>query len=214
MKNIAKDVMFLKSVLNPEKKRYEIAVTNAQFAQTTGAAVTGSMLTQTTLWSGITQGASSAQRNGNSIKVNSLIFKCRLYQQSVTSGPIKYRIVIFTCKGAPQTTGNIALNNAFWEPNAFTGVVDYNSDRNPDQYMDFQILGQRSGTVIGDTVAGQTQIKDVSMPIKCSKHMRWDNAGALQEFPVYIYATADTGDTSSNTGLNMQYALKCYFYDN
>ena len=216
MKNIVKDVMFLKSVLNPEKKRYEIANNSAAFGQTLNAALTtGALLTQFSFGTGIVQGTSSSTRNGNSIKLNSIIFKARFHQQANTASPIRYKVVIFTCKGAPQTTANINANTAFWDYNGFSGVIDYNSDRNPDQFTDFQVLGQRTGKLIGDTLASQIQYTDMTIPIKCNKHMRWDNAGALQELPIYMYATADTGDAGvAATGLLMEYTARTYFYDN
>ena len=213
---IVKDVAFLKSVLNPEKKRFEIGNSSAPFGQTLNSPfVSGALLTQFSFGTGIVQGTNSSTRNGNSIKCNSIIFKARFQQQSGVLNPIRYRVVIFTCKGAPQTTGNIAASLAFWENNIFSGVVDYNSDRNPDQFADFQILGQRTGRLMGDTLANQSQFSDMTIPIKTNKHMRWDNAGNLQEFPVYMYCTADTGDAGvAATGVVMQYSARTYFYDN
>lgn len=212
---IVKDVAFLKSVLNPEKKRFTNAVTAGQFGQLLNAGVTGGYLVQVPFNTGIVQGTSSSTRNGNSIKLSSLIFKAKLSQQANTAGPIRWKITIFTCKGNPQTTGNIFSTRAFYEDNAFSGVVDYNSDRNPDMFTDFQILGQRSGVLMGDSLAGQVQLKDVSMPIKCMKHMRWDNQGFLQELPVYIYAVADSGDVGlAQSGIALQYSMRAYFYDN
>ena len=213
---IVKDVSFLKSVLNPEKKRFEIGNNTAQFGQILNAPlVTGALLTQFAFGTGIVQGTNSSTRNGNSIKLNSIIFKARFQQQGNVLNPIRFRVVIFTCKGMPQTTAQINSSNAFWDNNIFSGVIDYNSDRNPDQFSDFQILGQRTGRLMGDTLANQSQFADMTIPIKTNKHMRWDNAGNLQEFPVYMYCTADTGDAGlALSGISMQYSARTYFYDN
>lgn len=215
VKNIAKDVMYLKSVLNPEKKRYETGVNNAAFAQVlNSSSVTGSYLVQIPFSTGIVQGTTSSTRNGNSIKCNSIIMKIRLNQQSNCINSVRYRIIIFTIKGVPQPA-NAQLLTSFYDPNIFSSVVDYNSDRNPDNYMDFQILGQRQGVVLQDSLATQTGFKDITIPIKTNKHMRWNNAGGFEEFPVYIMAVADSGDAgTAATGLQLQYSARCYYYDN
>lgn len=215
IKNIAKDVMYLKSVLNPEKKRYTSGVNNAAFAQVlNSASVTGAYLVQIPFSTAITQGVSSGQRTGNSIKLSSLIMKVRLNQQSNCINTIRYRFIVFTIKGTPQIA-NSQLLTSFYDQNIFSGVVDYNSDRNPDAFSDFQILGQRAGSVLQDSLATQTGFKDITIPIKCSKHMRWNNSGGLEELPIYIMAVADSGDAGTAlTGLGMQWSARVYFYDN
>lgn len=207
----------LAQMINAEKKRYDLFIGSAQVAQYTGAGVSGCRFVQLPFDTGIVQGTTSSTRNGNSIKCSGMIMKFLITQQASAINPIKFKITVFTIKGIPAPANNDLLTR-FLNSNPFSGVVDYNSDRDPDNFSDFIILGKKYGQMRGDNITNQTNPLSISLPIsfknKKIKHMRWNNSGSLTELPIYFLMTCDNGDNSVNTGLLVNYNARLYYYDN
>lgn len=152
-------VKFLKSLINVEKKVWDVTA-NAQNA-TSG--------TSNCVWlSGITTGTGYNQRTGMVVKGSSLYFSLKI-QMGASETQSRVRAILFRNKGLNQgatpTTADILQNATFAD-----------SPLNVDNVGDFEILGNH--LFILDTV-GAGKIRTHKFSVKLNSHIRWDVSGDL-----------------------------------
>lgn len=228
--NIIRDVARLKTIINSEKKRFDlVSPTTPQILAQCGGATTYGTLTFD-----ITpvppQGNTSVTRNGNSIRLHSSFMQFQFFQQTNVAAPMKVRLVVAHVMGS-QKTSALALQEMY-SPNAFANtLIDYNSQRNPDYFNDYKIVAQKEFTFPVDSFSGVRQIKNVQIPITYSSHhIRFKDDGVITiaSGQLVLFMMADSGNSSStttsslnnvpvpaiNTGLYVNFDMKHYFYDN
>lgn len=234
---MGKDIMYLKSVLNPEKKVFQQFGTNVGLGQVNGNANGYYALDITPIPA---QGTTSVTRNGNSIKLHSLFMRFQFQQQANTANQVKVRIYIVLIKGTPNTSVGAFPAGIMLDPNPFvTGggsIYDYHSSTNPDYFGTWKIIRKKDITVKNDSVSGNNMITDFGLPIKYFRgkghHIRYAQDGSQQiaDGQLLMVVLADngnvsgttpstlagitTGSTAINTGCLFNYNMQHYFYDN
>lgn len=230
---IVKDVAYLKSVLNPEKKRFNLSSGSNNIAQLNGATGQGAFIADITPIPA--QGSSSITRNGNSIKLHSTWMRYQFSQQSATTQPIKIQMLWIKTFGATQS-GSTFLANAFVQnPFVLNGgspaIIDINSDMNPDYMKQYRILRKKTFTLPVDQYSGVTQIKTFGIGLKYrNHHVRFaaDASTTVTEGQIFLVVLCDSGNLNGatastltnvpvsavNTGATMSLNLEHYYYDN
>lgn len=229
---IARDVMYLKSLVNSEKKRFSIAVFDqvaGQIAATSATtAVDGFYCADMTPVMG--QGVTNSTRNGSSVRVCSINFQCQVKQQSGTLSPKKLKFIWVLNRGITTSTTNFANN--YISVNPFNGYRDFNSSINPDFIKNFTILRQKIVTIPADNLTNQLMIKDfrVGFRFKSGHHIRYDgNTSTVNAGQMFLIVLGDSGNTQAtgytgpnngltqvgaSTGSLINYVNTLYFYDN
>jgi len=228
---MAKDIMYLKSVLNPEKKRYDIAqATLLKIGQVNGNTDGGHFSDCTPI---ISQGITNSTRNGSSIKLHSSIWNFQFKQEVGTVADIKLIIEIFATGKEPYPPTTFTFRDERFTPNFFIAgadIRDYNAQINPDNFMKGVCVARRKITVKADQVSSVSNLCHVKIPIKYNKgqgrHIRYKaNTDVLEYGQLYLCIRADRGnigavstltvpDVNINTGLDMQWNRTDYYYDN
>jgi len=240
VKRLYKDVSYLKSVLNPEKKRITNKLDLTNIGQVNGDYFSPFIVDVTPV--GISSGAGYNQRTGASIKMHSSHYHMQLQHQANTVGEIKYKIMWIMPKGVPVvSTGiNPGFITDMFEQNPFVSgmanaAIDYCSPRNPDAFPTYKIIRTVSGTIKDDATSGEKVIKTFDVGFKYNKgqghHIRFDrntsgtdtvmtgqiimvmliNRGNLATSASNIVGIGDKG---AETGLMFQYNRTDYYYDN
>ena len=233
---LAKDVMYLKSVLNPEKKRSlsnSLADGGSLVVGQVNGNVDGAFLM--TAHPTISTGTGFTARNGASVKLHSSIWQFNFNQQSSATVPQRLCLEIWSITDQVYASNTTFFENK-WDVNPFIGtpfVRDYNSQYDPDYYTMGKCIARRNITVKGDDLSGQKQQTVVKIPMKYNKgqghHLRYqgssDTLTAGQLIMVIranrgncstVVTSAMTGilDTAPLTGVEIQYNVVHYFYDN
>lgn len=232
-KQLVKDVMYLKSVLNPEKKRYLINYTSDLAVGQVNVNAAGLYVTDITPIPAVGTGYNN--RNGASIKLHSTHFAFMMKQQSSTLNKVKVRIEIWLIKGNPYASAASFPADHYLANSFITGasIVDYNSDPDPDDFNKARLIRTFHTAVPNDQVT-QTQIKLFKGGIKYNNgqghHVRFDlNTTTIEQGQLIMIIFADNGNvdstnastlgggvpiTSANTGITMNYNITHYYYDN
>lgn len=235
-KQLVKDVMYLKSVLNPEKKRF----TNNSLAdggslrvgQTNGLVDGVYTMTAHPI---IPQGITSGTRNGASVKLHSSIWHLKLNGQTNQINAIRGIIEIWSITDQTYAT-NVDFLQAKYDLNPFIGapgVRDTNSQYDPDFYTMGKCLARRRFTVRNDDVNGQNNSVDMMIPIKYNKgqghHLRYAaDSTTLTSGQLVMIIRCNRGNCSASTvstmtgiletavltGIDLQYNVIHYYYDN
>jgi len=218
IKNIISDVAMMKSLLNVEKKHVTVHVANAATAQLSGN-VSG--LTSQDITPIMSQGTTAETRTGNSIKLTSQYIQLQFHHQTNTSAPTKGCVYIFKCVGRANLN---AFNAAaeIWKYNPFIGtginVIDYNSQRNQDYFKDFILVRKKNFRVACDSLTGQQQITNVSIPLRYKNHhVKFDNnTNVVTSGQLYMYILLDSGNVagtaSTLTGVPVTQQLSGLLY--
>lgn len=232
--NLASDVMLLKTMVNAEKKRFDIPSQANPIGQLNGATGQAAYAFDVTPNPG--QGTTSVTRTGNSIKLHAALYKFQFYHQSATAAPMKIKIMLLESKGSPVTAATTLANLFNLNPFVLNGVnpaiVDYNSDMNPDFMGQYKIIRQMKLTVPMDTYSGVSVIKDIDFGIRFAPnyHIRFaaDGSSVVSSGQLTLVVLCDSGNVNAavastltgapviaiNTGCLMSYNLYNYFYDN
>lgn len=217
--NIAKDVAMLKHLVNVEKKKTDITLSTktgvAQFADV-ALATTGCYAVRITPT--IYQGIGSAQRTGNSLKIVSSMINIQFTAQEHCRNNTRLRWYIINVP--EEDMGLTDLKQKFFDENPFSGVIDYNSARNPDNFTQFKII--KSGTSyikMEQYPANHSSTRysaNVKCPLRLNHHLKYaSNTTAItQKNQFYILVVADNGDTSASTGVDIQFNTRWYYTDN
>lgn len=222
---LAKDVMYLKSVLNPEKKRFVAWEPNLLVGQVNGND-DGRFIRDCTPI--IPQGVTADTRNGASVKLHSSMWHFQFAQQSNAICRIRGVLEIWEVKGDPYT--GTSFSDEKWVPNPFTTVRDMNCQPDPDNFMKSRCIARRYFSTQTDSLGNEKLITDVKIPIKYNKgqgkHIRYEkNTNNVANGQMYLVIRLDRGnfgpvstlnvpDVNTNTGLLFQYNRVDYYYDN
>lgn len=214
VKNIANDVMMLKSLLNVEKKRVDVTVAATSFGQTNGVGVSGGsclILTPT-----IAQGTTGATRNGNSVKLVSGCLDVYLNQSVNTINQLKIRYCIFCKPDNSTTTPGATAYGQFYESNPFSTVIDFHSNRDPEFFNAYKVIKSGVVTLQQDQLAAGIAYAQLKVPMKFNHHLKYnsDASTVTTKNQFYIVFTSDTGDLAALTGAQFQYNMRWYFTDN
>lgn len=229
---MVKDITSLKSMINAEKKNIDIYTSNnlETVAQLNG---NSSGFWTKDITPVVTQGTTYSTRNGASIKLSSSYMKFQFYHQTSTSIPIKLKMYIVQTKtfqtNLTTFVQNMFLYNRFLST---TSIYDSNSMVNPDYFGLYKILRTKSITVPGDQISGVNMMKNVNIPHKWNRtkghHIRYaGDTNTVLNGQVFVLIFADCGNLSgtastitpvpvqaATTGINFNYDIKHYYYDN
>lgn len=200
---IMKDVAWLKSVLNPEKKRFQQNITDATVGQCNVNANGFYALDITPTPS---QGVTSTTRNGNSIKIHSTYVKYQFQSQNLSSGsPIKFRMMVVQVVGQPYTSVTSAVTTMFDANSFITGgsITDYNSDRNEEAFKQFKIIRSQNLYLKPNGHSNQRMHFTGGMGIKWkSHHVKYvtDAGTSVQDGQYFLLILADNGNVNATTG--------------
>ena len=224
------DIKYLKSVLNPEKKRIHYQTTeDAPIGQINGNTDGG-------YFGDITpvppQGITYDTRNGASIKLHSSMWHFQFVQQVGVICDIKVCLEMYVIKGEPYS--GFTFRNERFLPNPFIiggDVRDYNTQINPDNYMKGKLLCRRYITLKEDATGSSKNVYDLKIPISYNKgqghHIRFNkDTTTVEHGQMYMIIRTDRGnigavstlvgppDINQNTGINMRWSVQHFFYDN
>lgn len=239
---LVKDVSLLKNMVNAEKKRTDIASVSAatqlgQYAW--NGTVNSNAYFHLDITPTPTQGVTYSTRSGASIKLSTSYMQFMLYQQSATAHPMKFIFEIFEYFGGYEVTN---ANQAFkifaanqWIANEQSGtaIIDYNSERQPDYFSQYKCLYRKVVSMAPDSTSSMTSIKNVKIPIRWGKngrHIRFngDAGTTVTAGQLILFIRCDSGNagatagglttacpvSAANTGAQLQYDIKHYYYDN
>lgn len=233
MTRIIKDVKWLKSVLNPEKKSYSLQSTDTYVGQC-------NVNTEAYYCRDITpmpnQNALSTGRSGNSIRLHATYFKYQLQQMSSSAGNrIKFKIMICKTVGTPLAAQNIPdqmfKNNSFVLLGGSPAIIDYNSDRREDTYKQFVVLRSKTVTLGPSQHSTNYAVVTGSMGVRYKSHhvkFQSDNSTILSDGQIFLLIMADNGNISQTTnstlagtqttafasGALLQTDITHWYYDN
>lgn len=225
---IARDVMYLKSVLNPEKKRHNVAGLGqivGQVYQNSNGAYVADVTPNPSVGTGY------ATRNGSSIKLHSLSMNIQFYDQLNSDSNIKGKILFVQVKGNPQTAGTFFTE--MFNPNVFIGgggtIIDYNSSFNPDIRPQWKLLRSFNFTHRNDAHSTQKGITTRRVGLKFKNyHVRFSkDTNSVENGQIIMIILLDNGNSSAtastltnipnqgaSTGLVLDYSIDNYYYDN
>lgn len=235
---MAKDIMYLKSVLNPEKKRYPLAQTTpVPFGQVNGNN-DGAYIIDATPY--ISQGVTNFTRNGSGLKLHSTIWQFQVSQQPNAISDIRFIVELWAIDGDPYSNLETFrrekyLPNAFVTPSG-SAPRDYNCQMDPDNFMKGKCIARRKYTVKADALTSAKSLVDFKLPILYNKgqgrHIRYDsNTDTLAHGQLCLVMRADRGnmstpagpgvstltgiqDVGTETGLYVMWNKTDYYYDN
>lgn len=235
---LVKDMLWVKSVLNPEKKRIEYS-----YKGTVGQLDPVATNQRGWLVADITptpnEGVGYMQRTGASIKLHSSYWHFQFIQMSDCVSTVKGEIYIVKIVGASYASGTLIsqfANNMF-QTNPFingAAVADYNSSLNPDYFGTYRIIKRKRFIVKSDNTTSEKQLTDVRIPLKYNRgqghHIRFDkDTNNLMDGQLMMVIVLDRGnnnttigavgfsgvaDAGTNTGLYIAYNRQDYYYDN
>lgn len=219
----------------PEKKRLDTYADEELFGQVDGQN-DGFFSADTT--PNPAQGTGVDQRIGAQIKVTGIKYNMQIRQMSAATGNGKMIIELYRVPAQVWSTSATFVNTIF-EANPFirtsgganAGVIDYNSQYDPDYFGQFKLLRRKRVSVRGDSLTSQVSIKTFTFGIKFKKAMtiKWNDNGVTPQFhQLILVVRADTGNMSSSTastntgiantavstGYVLNYNHKTYFVDN
>lgn len=229
MNQIVKDVNYLKSVLNPEKKIWQQSQTDVLVGQCNINASAHYVFDITPKPS---QGITDATRNGNSIKVSSGYFRLQMQAENTSSGhPLKFRVMIVKVIGAPVASASLVTE--MFKPNPFVSngtIYDFHSDRREDTFKRFQVLRTKYVTIGQNAHTGQVMHSNLKFGMKYrSHHVKFSSNATtdVSDGQLYIVVFADAGNingtvstltgtaiTGGNTGARLCGEYTQWYYDN
>lgn len=214
--SIAKDVANLKHLLNVEKKKTDVTLSTptplAQYADTS-LTTTGVYVTRITPT--IDQGIQNNQRTGNSLKLVSAMINLYFTQQQHATESLRLKWYIICVPEEDMPTSQV--ENKFMEENPFSGVIDFNSSRDPEHFTQFKIIRSGNAYLKADTShIARTSSANVKVPLKLNHHLKYasNTTADSTKNQFYLYVTVDRGDIALSTGANIQFNTRYYYTDN
>lgn len=229
-----KDIAFVKSVVNAEKKRLDLISGASSLVGQVSGNSTGNVVYDITPVPA--EGLTYSTRNGASIKLHTSFIQLQFTQQTACHSAIRLKIMIVQVLGSPQTTGTInsqiMLPNQWIQNQNSVSVYDYMSLVNPDYRGQYKIIRTKYVSIPADNYSGQVRLKDVKIPIKYNRgkghHVRYaGDTTTVANGQLFMLIYADNGNslgsastltgianTAASTGLSWNYDIKHYYYDN
>lgn len=234
LQNVMKDVAMLKSVINSEKLRYTIASSATSPIGVGQIAANAPGYYVADITPALTQGDGYNNRTGSSVKLHSANLRFLFTQQASTLSPLKFKIQIYKVVGNTNTT--LGAVSEIFSANPFTGMIDYNSTRNPDYFKDYKLVKTAYASIPLDpaSLTAQKGLKEMRFGLKFkSHHLRWDkNTSVLTNGQLIMVVFCNSGNSSGtaptitpytsstvpvqdiNSGGLMNYYIDHFYYDN
>jgi len=230
--NILKDVAFLKSVINAEKKkRQHLAIGN--IGQLYGSTGSGHYITQ--LIPAMTQGTSGDEFTGDSLKLHSLHMSMQFLQMPALANKMRINWAIVQVKGEPYTTIGDAIGD-YLDPSLFISggsIYDNFSQRNQNKYSWFKVHRRGTINLARDPISSMQTQTTVNINHKWHNgkghHLRFNPVDqALESGQLFIVFTANCGNVdpsnasttsgaifnTANSGATFNMSTTHYFFDN
>lgn len=214
----------LKNMVNAEKKMID----NTLLTTTVGQCkinATGAIYQDITPV--IAQGDGYNARNGRSLKFCGMQLRLQLHQQASVHDGAKFTLYVVIPED-PIPLAQSLLE--FFDNDVITGIVDYNSNRNPDFMKNYKIIAKKTMTIRPDNYSGAPQVvRDYQFNLKLNHHLRYDkNTSTVTEGSMYLFVVCNTGNadptnastlggighSGANTGFNAYIANRFWYYDN
>lgn len=232
-----KDVMYLKKMINVEKKQFNNTTTQALgVAQVVGNS-SGHQIFDITPTPTI--GTSSTTRNGDSIKVVSAYHKFVFYQQANNVNQTRYIIEYFLVKGRANSSPQ-GLISDIYKPNRMLGIApsggvtgtvyDYNSDRLQEGFKNYVLLKRKRFSLAADNYSGLNNTKEIAIKLQFKNyHIKYQTGTNVPDCgQILCVVRADLGNWSDTvastitnaivkpvlTGAGFQFDHTWYFVDN
>lgn len=216
------DVKAIKTLVNVEKKRYNVQQNSQTVGQLSINAV-GLFCGDVTPIPA--QGVAYNQRTGASMKIVSAFLEFQFWTMSANTHRTRLVLEVFRIKGAPTTAS--AFYQSHWLVNPASGIVDYNSDVNPDNYGTATCIYRRKFNIIHN-YSSEVAIKDMNCPQKFNHHVRFSqNSTTVTDGQLIMAIRADSGNVSgtistatnvpiltASSGINFNYDYTFYYVDN
>lgn len=223
---VVKDVAMLKAMVNTEKKYFD-----ATYSDTLGQCIgnfTGVNYKDITPLP--VQNVAYNGRTGQSIKLVSAQINIIINNQSAQRVGQRIRFEIYSIKGDPKTLAAVGLE--LYDTNPLTSIVDYMSNRNPNNFGDFKKICTRYIYYPPEQHSGSgaaARQKTMKINLKLNHHLRFDkNTLSLINGQIVIFAVTETGNASPatasvlpnianaaiNTGFEYDLSTRFYYVDN
>lgn len=215
IQTMARDVMRLKGMINAEKQNAETSVTTEySLAQFNGVSTAG--LQKLDIFPTISQGVGEDNRKGDSLKVCSWCLKVQAYTNGGdTFNGCNYKFYLVREPTNPNDVAN--LDNRFLETNSFSGIIDYHSNRDYENYKDYIVMGVINGKFKAPENLAQAGNKQNvhTLARKQEFHVRYlKGTNIILNNSIKLLAVASDGDRSGNNKIFFKYSFKVYYYDN
>jgi len=200
---VAKDLAWVKSRLNVEKKIYKAAVQDGDVGQIHNNSAGYFAQDITPIMS---QGDGESQRNGNSLKLTGFNQKMQFLGQDncFSTRRLKCHYIKTT-----DTTSSISdIINDVYDTNPLTGFRDYFSELNYTNTRAHRIVMKRNYSVRAssgmDAMSATNRTKplgDMNVSMKLNDVCRFHNDGTqyIQDYRIIMVIFCDTGNTHSST---------------
>jgi len=232
---LAKDMEYVKSRLNVEKKFIDTARATASVGQVNQNAQ-GYYAQYLLPGTVISQGPGEGQRNGNSLKMTGLIVKMNMIKQVNADGPRRLKVMIVRSQGNYALTTPSGIVDKLFDTNPLTGVRDYHSNLDYTQMKDgrHKIIASRNvylksnSSDTSDSV-WERETKALSIPVKLNDVWRYENNDSSQPenvtYTIVILAdNGNRGGTSSSivglfvptndSGIEFKHHYRWWYVDN
>lgn len=223
--SLARNVAFLKAVVNAEKKESAGYIFNFSSGQVNGNTGVTNIFDLTPI---IAQNVTGQGRIGNSIKLHSLVIKGQILQMQNNHHQGRLKFMIFKVKGSTETT---PLMSNLLELNPLNSLYDYNSPRALDTFKNYELIQTKSYNLQQDNYSGVQAWKDFVIPLKFKNHhikYNDNNGTSVTNGQLLMICLADSGNISGTTtstqtnipvtGINSGFSVisyaKAWFYDN
>lgn len=215
---IARDVSYLKSIVNVEKKYVQFDSTT-DWARTTTGGTSGHVITPLLT---LSQGTTAGTRNGNRVKMTSLQYSIFVTPQTNTTMAHNYEILFLMHKGdTPDSalttgTGGTLVNNFIDQDNG--GFYTSRSLREIEHFNDWIVLKRYRRTLRADeSSTSGTQGHELKGYIKLNHHLGFEGATTTPiRNQLYMLFLSNTGTTAAGTttGLNAVTVYRIHYVDN
>ncbi len=213
MAQVVSDVKLLKSLVNVEKKRALVSASNIKVAryQTSGVDTGAQILDITPV---IAQGDAGNERNGNSLRLQSLFMDLWVEQQSATVNNLNLNMKVVCVPEDSSVSGDLLTQ--FYQANLFTGVIDSGSNRDPEYFTRFKVLKSTNVQIKEDNLAGGNYNRQLKIPLKLGTHLKYntDASTSTTKNRYFLICTCDQGANGLNTGVSINYGITCFYTDN
>lgn len=230
---LKKRITKVERMSKPERKRYDTWDQEDTFGQVNGNNAAYHAVDTTP---NPAQGVGLNQRIGSAIRVTGTHYNFQIRQMSAATGNARVIVELYAIPGI--VWGNVnTFTDTIFESNSFlrsggggAGIVDYNSDYDPDYFQQWKLLRRKRVYIRADSLASQTNVVSFSMGVKFRKphKIKWnDNGTTVVQGQIIMVVRADTGNASTgtvstitgiansavSTGYVLNYNHKSYYID-
>lgn len=157
------------------------------------------------------EGNTFSTREGSSITLLSSYMHFQFQQMSAnTLTPIKIKIVILLVKGAPQNVSTMMttryLNSTMPNGtgiNANNGIIDFNSNVDPDSFGQYKQIYEKTTTLYQDNVDAGLQVREHKIKLRYNRGLGHkvrflQNTNVVTDGQLVMLITANAGNTNGS----------------